>query len=243
MSRLTVCIATLNGEKYIQQQLESILPQLHENDEVIISDDGSTDKTINIIQSFNDGRIKIVENNSIKGYVFNFENALKHAKGEYIFLSDQDDRWMNNKVSISLRYLKQYDLIVSDCIVVDKDLNVIHQSYFDLVHSGKGLVRNIYKCTYMGCCMAFKRSVLKKALPFPPHTPMHDGWLGLVAELYFKPCFIQEKLVMYRRHDRNMSTTGEKSTNSLLTKIKIRTILLLNLVRRCLAQGCRERKM
>ena len=94
---ISVCIATYNGEKYLREQLDSILPQLAESDEVIVSDDGSTDGTIDLITSLNDPRIKIVSNSGRKGYVGNFENALKHTTGDYIFLSDQDDIWYPNK--------------------------------------------------------------------------------------------------------------------------------------------------
>ena len=95
---ISVCIATYNGEKYIKQQLLSILKQIKVNDEIIISDDHSTDKTFNIIKSFNDTRIKFFLNNKGKGYTRNFENALEKAHGDIIFLSDQDDIWIDNKV-------------------------------------------------------------------------------------------------------------------------------------------------
>ena len=95
--KISVCLATYNGEKYIKEQLDSILPQLSANDEIIISDDNSTDDTINIIRSLNDERIKIYVNKT-KGIVKNFENALNNASGDIIFLSDQDDVWKNDKV-------------------------------------------------------------------------------------------------------------------------------------------------
>ena len=88
---ISVCMATYNGEKYIEEQLKSILSQLGENDEVIVSDDSSTDNTLAIVESFNDVRIKIFPNNKFHSPIFNFENALKQATGDYIFLSDQDD--------------------------------------------------------------------------------------------------------------------------------------------------------
>lgn len=94
---ISVCMATYNGEEYIKEQLESILCQLGEMDEIIISDDGSTDNTLNIIESYNDSRIKIHINTGKHGFVYNFENALQKAKGEYIFLSDQDDIWLPEK--------------------------------------------------------------------------------------------------------------------------------------------------
>ena len=89
---ISVCMATYNGEKYLREQVGSILTQLGENDELVVSDDGSTDSTIDILKSYNDPRIKIFINTGRHGVNSNFENALRHADGDYIFLSDQDDK-------------------------------------------------------------------------------------------------------------------------------------------------------
>ena len=125
---ISVCIATYNGEKYIKEQLDSILVQLGEDDEVIIGDDGSTDLTLDIIKSYNDPRIKIYKN-SFKNLILNFESTLEKAKGDYIFLSDQDDVWLPNKVKDSLKDLFKYDVVISNCKVVNKNLDVIHESF------------------------------------------------------------------------------------------------------------------
>ena len=84
---ISVCMATFNGEKYIEEQINSILLQLGKEDEIIISDDGSTDNTLDIIRELNDERIKLYQNNKQHGYAHNFENALIHASGDYIFFS------------------------------------------------------------------------------------------------------------------------------------------------------------
>lgn len=94
---ISVCMAAYNGEKYIKDQLSSILKQIGPNDEVVISDDGSKDKTKNIVDSLNDTRIRYVENRNKHGFTHNFENALRLAQGDYIFLADQDDIWLDNK--------------------------------------------------------------------------------------------------------------------------------------------------
>ncbi|MCD8291094.1 MAG: glycosyltransferase, partial [Prevotella sp.] len=96
--KVSVCIATYNGEKYIEEQIRSILSQLSDNDEVIISDDGSHDQTLSLIQSIGDKRIKIFQNEGRHGFKYNFENTLKKVQGDYIFLCDQDDVWLPNKV-------------------------------------------------------------------------------------------------------------------------------------------------
>ena len=115
---ISVCMATFNGEPYILQQLISILSQLGEEDELIISDNGSSDKTLSIIESLNDPRIKIFNYKylSISG---NFENAIKNANGDLIFLSDQDDIWMDGKVESFRNALKCASVVLSDCVIVD----------------------------------------------------------------------------------------------------------------------------
>lgn len=216
---ISVCMATYNGEKYIKEQLSSILSQLSEKDEIIVSDDSSTDKTVEIIESFQDKRIKILKNNKFRQPNLNFENALKYSKGDIIFLSDQDDVWVKNKVEIILNQLKKYDLIVSDAFITDKKLNITNESLFSEVNSNRGILKNIIKNTYYGCCMAFKREVLKKALPFPKTREIgHDLWLGIIADRYFKVKFLKEKLIYFRRHE-NTLTTIKKSKRRLIVKL------------------------
>lgn len=226
---ISVCMATYNGESFIKEQINSILPQLDSNDELLISDDGSTDQTISLINSYKDDRIKII-NGPQKGLIKNFESAIKKSRGEIIFLADQDDVWMPDKVNKMSSHLKNYDLVVSDCRVTDNNLNQIHESFFVLRGSRSGLTKNLIKNSYLGCCIAFRRNLLKKALPFPENIPMHDWWLGLVAEAYYNSCFIKEPLLLYRRHGNNNSPTSEKSKTGIMQMIHWRITLLVNIV-------------
>ena len=127
---ISVAMATYNGEKYIKEQLESILRQLNVNDEVVISDDGSTDNTIKIVNDFKDSRIKIICGPK-KGIIKNFENAIKNCTGKYIFLSDQDDIWLDNKVNEVLNCFKSdITCVLHDAKIVDTNLNAIDDSFF-----------------------------------------------------------------------------------------------------------------
>ncbi len=227
---ISVCIPTYNGEKYIYDQLISILSQISDCDEIIISDDSSTDNTLSIIRGIDDPRIHIYSDNHFHSPVYNIENAIRHANGEYIFLSDQDDIWIDNKVSIMMSYLKEYDCVVSDAIVVDSNLTTIYPSFFKLRNSGVGILKNIIKNSYVGCCMAFRSSLLTKIIPFPRNIPMHDIWIGLNAEKYGKSIFIDDRLIMYRRHSNNASVTAEKSNNSLFRKMKMRLYIVRALI-------------
>lgn len=232
---ISVCVATYNGSSYIKQQLVSILEQLSEEDEVIIADDCSTDNSISIIESLSDKRIHLIKNESkASGVVKNFERALSRASGDYIFLCDQDDVWLPNKVEQCMLALTNYLLVVSDCKVVDKSLNELHPSFFKLRNSGKGIIKNLYKNSYLGCCMAFRKELLKYALPIPANTPMHDMWLGLIANCIGSVIFLPEALVLYRRHGGNTSPTAQKSTFSFCQQIVYRARLLVFLFGRLL---------
>ena len=220
-------MASYNGQMFIDEQICSIINQLSHEDELIISDDGSNDLTLDIINGYiaNDIRIKLI-NGPQTGLVANFDNVLKHAQGEYIFLADQDDVWECNKVSVFLEYLQNNMLVVSDCSVNDESLNVINESFFSLNSSKSGFVKNLFKNSYLGCCMAFRKELLKDILPFPLKIPMHDWWIGLVAESRYSVKFIPERLIKYRRHGGNASPTAEKSTSSFLTKLNYRLSLI-----------------
>lgn len=219
---VSVCMATYNGEAYIEQQLHSILKQIRVDDEIIISDDFSKDRTCEVIKSFEDERITLLENKTQSGVIRNFEKALQLSKGDYIFLSDQDDVWLDNKVKVFLQYLKKYDVVQSDAAVVNSKLEVLYPSYFDLTGSDTGLIKNLWKNNYIGCNMAFRRKVLDIALPFPKDIPMHDMWIGITGEFLFKTYFIGDKLLLYRRHNSTASQTGFKSPFTLEQKIKFR---------------------
>lgn len=230
---ISVCMATYNGAVYIKEQLESILSQLSPEDEIIISDDGSTDATLEVVAAMNEPRIRVVQGPRMKSPSKNFENALSYAKGDYIFLCDQDDVWQPNKVAVMSEALQSSACVISDCQVVDAGLNVMDSSFYHVVRKHEGrwynlLVRNCY----LGCCMAMRREVLDKALPFPDHIPMHDIWLGNVAAFYFSLQFIPNPLIAYRRHGKNASTTSDPSTSSLWQKLDYRYRIVAGLLSR-----------
>lgn len=228
---ISVCMATYNGEKYIKEQLESILCQLASDDEVIISDDGSKDSTLDIIESLHDNRIKVFENEGRHGVVPNFENAIKRASGDYIFLSDQDDVWAQNKVVIVLSYLKRYDFISHNAEMIDSEGHSLNIDYFSIRKTQYGFWNNLYRMGYLGCCMAFKRKCLDVVLPFPKDILWHDMWITANLHLYFHGIIIQDCLLRYRRHGNNASPSGEKSTYSIGFKIKYRLFIIYNLLK------------
>lgn len=239
-------MATYNGEQFIREQIKSILIQLGTDDELIISDDSSTDDTLKIISQFDDSRIQVLTNQSPRSATRNFENALRHATGDVIFLSDQDDVWFPNKMSIMMPYLEKYDLVVSNCNFIDGVGKPMGESFFENFHSGPGFLKNFTKNTFLGNCMAFRRSVLDKALPFPEelhratrYLIYQDVWLGLLANALFSVAFIPDKLSSFRRHSGNASPTemGVKSPQPLSRKLRGRALLTVALLKRILSIG------
>ncbi|HMI00860.1 MAG TPA: glycosyltransferase family 2 protein [Pedobacter sp.] len=226
--RASVCMATYNGEKYIYDQIKSILDQLRSDDELIISDDQSKDHTISIIESFNDPRIKLFLHKNVGRPTENFQNALEKAEGEIIFLADQDDVWIEGKYEKMRKLLKTYDLVLSNSILVDEDLKVLNSSFFHYHGSAKGVVRNAIKNSYFGSCMAFRKGLLQYALPFPSTLEIgHDIWLGLVAEMTGNVYFTNEAMILYRRHGSTVTPHGiGKSKRSLFVKLWSRIIVL-----------------
>ena len=206
-TKIYVAMATYNGEKYIKEQIETILKNLNDNDELVISDDGSSDMTVEIIKSFNDKRIKLI-NGPKKGLKQNFNNAIKNTSGDIIFLSDQDDIWMENKVEkmVECFNLNNYILIQHDAIVVDENDNVLLESFAEHRKVKTGIIKNLIKNSYHGCCIAFRKELKNEILPIPDNIYLHDEWIGLVAELNGKTCFINDKLIKYRRHSENNSS-------------------------------------
>ena len=212
---ISVCMATYNGEKFIKEQIDSILSQLSDDDELVVSDDGSKDRTLDIISSYNDKRIRILHHSAPHGFVHNFENALGNAKGDYIFLSDQDDYWIPGKVKTAMGYLTSgTDLVIHNAELVDGKGQPLGTDYYSCMHSKTGFWANIWKTRSLGCCMCFNRKVLEKSMPMPKHIVAHDYWIGMIALKHFKVKFIEDKLLCYRRHGGNVSPSSEKSNES-----------------------------
>ncbi len=234
---ISVCLACYNGEKYIEEQLRSILVQLGDHDEVIISDDGSSDSTIEIIRSFRDPRIRILSNpGPDHGVNANFNNALSNARGDIIFLSDQDDVWLPGKVQNCLDALENADLVVHDAIITDYTLKPYNKTLFSELNIKKGFVNNLVKNRFTGCCMAFKSGMLKYMLPIPVcKSFFHDNWIGLICELKGNVSFIESAEIYFRRHPDSKSLAGKGIGLSLLNKLKSRIGLIFLLLKRSLA--------
>ncbi|HZY81726.1 MAG TPA: glycosyltransferase [Cyclobacteriaceae bacterium] len=226
-------MAVKNGAAYVEEQVGSILCQLSTKDELIVSDDHSTDSTLDIVNNFQDSRIKVFSSPR-HGLVHNFEHALSRSAGDFIFLADQDDVWHPEKLDTMMPYLANYDLVVCDCRLVSPKLDVLNDSFFELNRSGKGFVRNLISNSYMGCCMGFHRRILQRALPFPGNSVIHDFWIGMIAETHYSSLFLKKPLVNHRLHASNASTAGRRSRTSPINRMTQRYQLVRNLISRSL---------
>lgn len=207
---ISVVVATYNGEAYVTEQLRSILKCIGPCDEVIVSDDCSTDGTIAAIRALSEQRVHIIENSARVGYQANFERAIQKAAGELIFFSDQDDVWLDTRVSASLAALKTADLVGTDAIVVDQSLKTIAPSYFALRSAGFSAAKLFFRPSVIGATVAVRRSFLTQLLPFPNDIP-HDHWLSVAAASASRLAIVREPTILYRRHDGAASATALSS--------------------------------
>lgn len=223
-------MAVYNGAKYLRPQLSSILDQLSVTDELIIVDDCSTDATRQVLERLEDSRVSVLRHASNRGPVKAFEKALQAARGEIIFFSDQDDVWLPGKVDRTLEVFSQTPAlaVVTDARVVEEEGKPIIDSYFAWRKSGPGLMKNFYRNSFIGCCMAFRQECKSFLLPFPPLV-MHDVWAGLTCEMAGDTHFLPQQLVVYRRHGGNYSPMRPSAWWRIVFR---RMALLLGLLQR-----------
>ena len=226
---ISVCMTTYKGEKYREEQIESILENLTPSDQFIVSEDGEDVVFLEELKQ-RGGCIHQMKGPGC-GVVANFEYALSRATGQIIFLSDQDDVWTADKVEKTLQAFNNPNcvMVVHDADLIDGDGRQIGDSFYAVRNSGPGIIKNIWKNSYIGCCMAFRKELLDYALPFPTKGTLHDQWLGILAEQVGEVVFIEDKLLHYRRHEENVSGMQHLP---ILTMIYNRVSLCWNLLKR-----------
>lgn len=234
--KISIVVATYNGEKFIEEQLNSLVNQTVMPNEIVISDDNSTDSTVDICRKFKNKstvEVKIFNNKNYHGVTGNFENAAKNATGNIVFFSDQDDVWYENKIEETLKAFQNYPTCVgvfsnADC--VDVNLNKLGATFNDscwpkfkflpfkedmyLLKSEKYLKSAIAGNILGGCCLAIKNHYLKEMFDFCPYT-YHDNWLSYCMLALGDAVAINKSLFAYRLHGNN--TVG---CNNLLSNRK-----------------------
>lgn len=223
--KIDILMATYNGEKYLVEQLDSIINQTYHNWNLLIRDDNSTDKTLEIIQNYHkkDKRIKILKDNKGNlGIVRNFEELLKSSESEFIMFSDQDDIWVENKLDMYLKMIEKIKnkgfMIHSDAILFDKNKsNILKDTFISKKAINRGLENVFFNYFVQGATILISKEIKNFILPFPKEVYLHDRYIHLISELFFERVFINQALIYYRQHDNNQ--IGAKNTlKTLLSK-------------------------
>jgi glycosyltransferase involved in cell wall biosynthesis len=237
--KLSIALATYNGTVYLKEQLESIAAQTRTPDELVISDDHSTDDTTRLIEEFAaDARfpVRLSINESNLGTAKNFEKAISLCRGDVIVLSDQDDVWHSDKLESVERIFAarpQLSLVFSNAELVDETLGVFDQTLFDWVHfndekqslvkSGRALDLQLCENLVLGCTVAFRANLKELVLPISADGPLvHDGWIMLLIAAVGEIDFINRPLLKYRQHSAQQCRAGQTSTwHDIMTSSEI----------------------
>lgn len=225
-AKISIAMATYNGEKYLREQLDSILAQSFTDWELVVCDDCSTDKTVEILNEYaqKDSRIKVYKNEQNLGFKKNFEKAMNLCSCEYIALSDQDDVWTENHLQILLDNMGTKDLISGNAKLVDSELNDLGTDLFstqkyEIIPDNKEdwFFFLMHGNIFQGAAMLFRKSLLKKALPIPENVKFHDHWIALLASLENGVTYVKTPVLLYRQHGTNV--TDNKKWN-IFRKVK-----------------------
>ncbi|RWU12952.1 glycosyltransferase [Pseudidiomarina gelatinasegens] len=196
--KISVVIATYNGEKYLKEQLISILNQSVEVDEIIISDDNSSDRTLEVIGSISCSKIKVIKNNNNVGYKENFNIALSHAGGNFIFLCDQDDSWVEDKVKVCMDSIGDNLLLMHDIWFCNGNLKRVGDTKLKRLR----FQRNLNRAYATGMAMMIKKELVQLVTPIPSEwTAGHDNWFNEWSILLGRKVIINNCLADYRRHE------------------------------------------
>ncbi|MDP5121493.1 MAG: glycosyltransferase family 2 protein [Spirosomaceae bacterium] len=215
---ISVAMCTYNGERYLVEQLNSLLTQTVLPNELVICDDGSTDGTLEILENFQKNvlfEVIVHKNETSLGTTKNFEKAISACSGSIIFLCDQDDVWLPTKIEVLAGYLKQnpqVEMVFSDAKLVDEKLTELNQTQWQIVRlhqfqqqkwqDGRAINIMLGGNRVTGCTAAFRSELAEISLPFPTDIPevIHDTWLAWVATVRQSIMPLDKALTLYRQH-------------------------------------------
>lgn len=238
MGFVDIILATYNGDKYLQSQLDSIISQTHQNWRLLISDDGSDDGTLDMLRKFEalDSRISLINNDRQGGVVNNFLCALRFAEAPYIMFCDQDDIWLPDKISNMLAEIEIKEraspsntpiLVFSDLCLVDADGVTIDSSYYSSnklnPENNRSFKYLAWRSTVYGCSVIFNKSLFDVSMPMPRNVPMHDHWFALNAAVFGQIFYFNQATLKYRQHSSNV--VGGKKKNSWQKINNLRTLV------------------
>lgn len=219
MTTVDILLATYNGSKFLRQQIDSIKHQSHSDWRLLIRDDGSHDKTLQLVNTLTEDipqSVSILNSDQRLGVVANFSKLLEASSANYIMFSDQDDVWHKEKVAMSLEAIKKLEalhgnqvplLVHTDLEVVDVELQTLSTSFWRYAklfpEKTRVLNRLLVQNAVTGCAMICNRALVKAAYPIPPEAIMHDWWMALVASAFGYVEALPIKTIKYRQHASN----------------------------------------
>ena len=231
--KISVVMATYNGEKYLEQQIQSILSQTIKPDEIIVCDDCSTDGTIAILEKYKQqSQLSYIVNPSRLGVIENFKKGVSLvAADNYISLSDQDDEWMADKLERCARLLKTIDnkltprMVYSDLLLVDQNENILNVSFWNEVGQQERYQHNLQTLLFNqfvnGCTMLLNPALGQMFKDIPGNVRFHhDDWIAVAAFAFGKVESIKEPLVKYRKHGANVTIKANKKPRNRFRSIK-----------------------
>jgi glycosyltransferase involved in cell wall biosynthesis len=222
--KIDVLMAVFNGEKYIRQQVESILNQTYKNIHLSIRDNCSEDRTREIVSELiiqYPNQITLLPSFQNVGIIGNFSALIDQAKADYIMLSDSDDVWLPEKIAKTMKKMEELEaryeagtplLVHTDLHVVNENLGIIHPSFWKYCYLNPKLPhtlsRQLIQNQITGCTLMINRALSDIAQPIPQEAIMHDWWLGICTAAFGKSDIVDEPTLLYRQHGKN--ETGAK---------------------------------
>ena len=241
--KISVCLATYNGEKFLKEQLNSIFTQNYENWQLLIHDDNSMDDTINIIKIYEKkypDKIKFIDDTiCFNSASENFSFLLEQSNADYIMFCDQDDVWLSEKIELTLNKMLEVEksnpnipiLIHSDLKVVNEDLTILSDSYWSYQNINPNydtLNRLLVNNVITGCTVMINKKLADMALPIPKEAIMHDWWLGLVASAFGQIHHMDTPTILYRQHGKNDTGATPFNYKTVLNQAKALSTIDLN---------------
>ncbi|PWS31093.1 glycosyltransferase family 2 protein [Pedobacter paludis] len=201
---VSIALCTYNGERFLKEQLDSIVNQTYPNIEIVVVDDGSTDQTWAILNEYAERykSFNIYQNDVNLGYIKNFEKAIGLCTGDYIALADQDDIWLPNKIEVQVNEIGEHILIYHNSEFINNEGHSLNKRMSDIInmYQGDNFKAFLFFNSLSGHESLFKKELTKYSLPFPKEI-FHDRWLAYTATNVGKLKYINQSLVKYRQHE------------------------------------------
>lgn len=220
MELISIALATYNGEKFLREQLDSLLSQTYQHFEIIIHDDCSVDDTVKILEEYSqkDKRIHFKQNDKNLGFSKNFESIIAECNGKYIAFSDQDDIWEKKHLEVLYELINGKHLSCANSMLVDTNGRPLGMTMQDVTNISTAIsesnlkYRLFYNNFVQGTAMMIETEFCKKCLPVPKEVNYHDYWFALVAAMDDGIRYSDEVILKYRQHNNNITSNIKNSS-------------------------------